>query len=94
MKVSCLSAFDDKSIMPDDNMVAVVLGNTASIWDEPNRGTVHNVIKLVAQKEQVQGDGSKKSKKKWKQITENPQESAVAKKWHSKQADSEICKKS
>ena len=34
MKVSCLSAFDDKAIMPDDGMVSGVLGGTATIWDE------------------------------------------------------------
>ena len=34
MKVSCLSAFDDKSIMPDDTMVFSALGKTASTWDE------------------------------------------------------------
>ena len=34
MKVSCLSAFDNKEIMPDDSMVSDVLGNTATIWDE------------------------------------------------------------
>ena len=34
MKVSCLSAFDDKEIMPDDAMVSAVLGETASIWND------------------------------------------------------------
>ena len=34
MKVSCLSAFDDKSIMPDEAMVSATLGNISSIWDE------------------------------------------------------------
>ena len=34
MKVSCLSAFDDKAIMPDDDMVAAVLGGAAPLWDE------------------------------------------------------------
>jgi len=34
VKVSCLSAFDNKAIMPDDGMVSAVLGSTASIWDE------------------------------------------------------------
>ncbi|MCL2140986.1 MAG: DUF3788 domain-containing protein [Dehalococcoidia bacterium] len=34
MKVSCLSAFDDKAIMPNDGMVSTVLGNAAAIWDE------------------------------------------------------------
>ena len=34
MKVSCLSAFDNKAIMPDDGMVSDALGNTAPIWDE------------------------------------------------------------
>ena len=34
MKVSCLSAFDDKAIMPDDDMVTVVLGGAAPLWDE------------------------------------------------------------
>lgn len=34
MKVSCLSAFDDKSIMPDDLMVSVALGDASSVWDE------------------------------------------------------------
>ena len=34
MKVSCLSAFGDKAVMPDDSMVTAVLGSTAGIWDE------------------------------------------------------------
>ena len=34
MKISCLSAFDDKSIIPDDDMVAAVLGNVAPIWSD------------------------------------------------------------
>ena len=34
MKVSCLSAFDDKTTMPDDNMVTAVLGSAAPVWDE------------------------------------------------------------
>lgn len=34
MKVSFLSAFDDKGIMPDDGMVTAVLGDAASIWDD------------------------------------------------------------
>ena len=34
MKVSCLSAFDNKDIMPDDSMVADTLGGTATLWDE------------------------------------------------------------
>jgi len=34
MKVSCLSAFDDKSIMPDDLMVSAVLGDASPVWDE------------------------------------------------------------
>jgi len=34
MTVSCLSAFGDKSVMPDDNMVSNLLGGAASIWDE------------------------------------------------------------
>jgi len=34
MKVSCLSAFDDKVIMPDDGMITAVLGSATPIWDE------------------------------------------------------------
>jgi len=34
MKVSCLSVFDDKSIVPDDDMVSAALGITASIWND------------------------------------------------------------
>ena len=34
MKVSCLSAFDDKALMPDDGTVAAALGGAALIWDE------------------------------------------------------------
>ena len=34
MKASCLSAFGDKSVMPDDNTVSTVLGDTANIWNE------------------------------------------------------------
>ena len=34
MKVSCLSAFGDKGVMPDDGMVSETLGEAASIWDE------------------------------------------------------------
>jgi len=34
MKVSCLSAFDDKAMMPDDDMVSAALGSAAPIWDE------------------------------------------------------------
>ena len=34
MTVSCLSVFEDKNIIPDDNMVSDALGNSASIWDE------------------------------------------------------------
>jgi len=34
MKVSCLSAFSDKTHMPDEAAVAAVLGDMASVWDE------------------------------------------------------------
>ena len=34
MKVSCISAFGDKSIMPDNGMVLAVLGSAAPIWDD------------------------------------------------------------
>ena len=34
MKVSCLSVFDDKGIMPDDKMVSTALGSASSVWDE------------------------------------------------------------
>ena len=34
MKESCISAFADKGIMPDDGMVSAALGDAASIWDE------------------------------------------------------------
>ena len=34
MKVSCLSAFDDKTIIPDDGMISDALGETAPIWYE------------------------------------------------------------
>lgn len=34
MTASCLSAFPDKGIMPDGNMVSAVLGDTATMWDE------------------------------------------------------------
>ena len=34
MKVSCLSAFGDKAIMPDDGMVSGILGDAAAIWME------------------------------------------------------------
>jgi len=34
MKVSCLSAFGDKAITPDDGMVSAVLGDAAGIWEE------------------------------------------------------------
>ena len=34
MKVSCISAFADKGITPDDGMVSAALGGTAAIWDE------------------------------------------------------------
>jgi hypothetical protein len=34
MEVSCLSAFDDKDTMPDDDMVSAVLGAVSSVWDE------------------------------------------------------------
>ena len=34
MKVSCLSAFDDKAAVPDDGMVSAVLGDAASVWNE------------------------------------------------------------
>jgi len=34
MNVSCISAFDDKGNMPDDSVVASVLGGTAAIWEE------------------------------------------------------------
>jgi hypothetical protein len=30
VKVSCLSAFDNKEVMPDDDMIASALGSTAS----------------------------------------------------------------
>jgi hypothetical protein len=33
MKVSCLSAFGDKAVMPDDNAVSTVLGDTTKIWE-------------------------------------------------------------
>jgi len=47
MKVSCLSAFDDKTIKPDDNMVSAVLGGAAPIWEELRshiEGNYPNVI--------------------------------------------------
>jgi len=34
MKVSCLSAFGDKSVMPDGGMVSDALGDVSLIWDE------------------------------------------------------------
>jgi len=34
MKVSCLSFFPDKNIVPSDEMVATVLSATSSIWNE------------------------------------------------------------
>jgi hypothetical protein len=34
MQVSCLSAFDNKNVIPDDGMVSAVLGGAASVWDE------------------------------------------------------------
>ena len=34
MKVSCISAFDNKAVIPDDGMVSAVLDNTAPVWDE------------------------------------------------------------
>ena len=34
MQVSCLSAFDDIALMPDNGMVAAALGGAALIWDE------------------------------------------------------------
>ena len=34
MTVSCLSTFENKNIIPDDDMVSVALGCTASIWNE------------------------------------------------------------
>ena len=38
MKVSCLSAFDNKGIIPDDDMVSIALGGTATIWEELRAG--------------------------------------------------------
>jgi hypothetical protein len=34
MKASCLSAFDDKGIMPDDGMVSAALDGAFSAWEE------------------------------------------------------------
>ena len=34
MKVSCVSVFDNKEMMPNDGMVSAALGNAAIIWDE------------------------------------------------------------
>ena len=34
MTESCLSAYPDKNIMPDDGAVSAVLGGAASMWDE------------------------------------------------------------
>jgi hypothetical protein len=34
MQGSCLSAFDNKNVAPDDGMVSAVLGSAASVWDE------------------------------------------------------------
>jgi len=34
MKVSCLSAFSDKAVVPDDYMVSAALGAANPIWDE------------------------------------------------------------
>ena len=34
MQVSCISAFDNKNVMPDDGMVSAVLGGMVSVWDE------------------------------------------------------------
>jgi len=34
MKVSCLSAFSDKAIIPNDGMVSGILGDAAAIWTE------------------------------------------------------------
>ena len=46
MEVSCLSAFDDKSIMPSDDMVSTVLGTASSIWDDL-RAYVHSNYPVV-----------------------------------------------
>ena len=34
MKVSCLSAFGDKTQMPNEALLASVIGDTASLWNE------------------------------------------------------------
>ena len=42
MKVSCLSAFGDKTVMPDDNAVSAVIGGTTNVWDELRTHVINN----------------------------------------------------
>ena len=49
MTVSCLSAFPDKSIIPDDGMVSAVLGGAAAIWDELRAHVVDTYPDITAE---------------------------------------------
>ena len=49
MKVSCVSVFDNKEMMPDDGMVSAALGNTAIIWDELRSHVADNYPGVVGE---------------------------------------------
>ena len=49
MKVSCLSVFDDKAIVPDDSMVSIALGSTAAIWDALRTHVTDNYPNVVGE---------------------------------------------
>ena len=42
MTVSCISAFDNKAILPDDSMVAAALGAAFPVWEELRTHTRDN----------------------------------------------------
>ena len=49
MKVSCVSVFDNKEIMPNDGMVSAALGNAAMMWDELRTHVVDNYPDVVGE---------------------------------------------
>ena len=49
MKVSCLSAFGDKALMPDDSMVSAALGNIAVVWDALRTHVTDNYPNVVGE---------------------------------------------
>ena len=49
MKVSCLSVFEDKTVMPDEDMVSAVLGSSSSVWDELHGHIADNYPNVIGE---------------------------------------------